>query len=385
MVTPNLKGIVMPRHRITKDSQSIPLVLGGPWTLRGARKILDNSENHKPEKVIRAIKMVGDGEKRNEEDAERLTAAMFEAVPPRRIKVVEALLNNGVDVDIQLNKGVTALMVAAVSAPEIVEALLNKGADVNIKDVNSVTALMLAVSANVLNRNTKIIEALLAKGADVNIKANDGRTALGTAKQVGNQYVIEILLKAGAKEGNEIASPSSTSAADETKVEEFFDAVLAGDTSKVQVLLKQGIDMKSSTKALGLAAASGKTEISEVLLNEGADVNSQDEEGLTPLIAAAFNNLVEIVEILLRNGADIDAQEEKGWTALYAAALTNSVGAVDILIKNGAEVNIKTNDGETALDIAQELWSHRNDVIEILLEVGAKEGKNISPDSDATL
>ena len=165
------------------------------------------------------------------------------------------------------------------------------------------------------------------------------------------------------------------------KAEKLFDAVLAGDTSKVQVLLKQGVDVKSSTKALGLSAANGHIEISEVLLNAGADINSQTEEGLTPLIAAAYNHTV-ILEMLLRNGADIDAQENKGWTALYAATLFKNVGALKILIKNGANVNIKSNDGKTALDIAQELWSHRDDVIGVLLEAGAKKGKDILPDSD---
>jgi ankyrin repeat protein len=78
-----------------------------------------------------------------------------------------------------------------------VEALLNDGADVNSKNKSGLTALMLAV-----NRGREdIVELLIKKGAMVDQKDDDGYTALWWAEQHGSaahKKCAEILKKHGA-------------------------------------------------------------------------------------------------------------------------------------------------------------------------------------------
>ncbi|EAY10968.1 hypothetical protein TVAG_446700 [Trichomonas vaginalis G3] len=101
----------------------------------------------------------------------------------------------------------------------------------------------------------------------------------------------------------------------------------------------------------------------EYFISNGADINSNDEYGCTPLHYTAMNNSKEIAEILISNGADINAEDEYGCTSLHYAARDNSKETAEILISNGANINAKNKDGSTPLYIA----SRRNykEIVEI--------------------
>ena len=69
------------------------------------------------------------------------------------------------------------------------------------------------------------------------------------------------------------------------------------------------------------AAAYGHTEVAELLLAKGADVNAKadGQGGATPLLAAAFNGWRDTAELLLAKGADINAKDLHGSTPLFMA------------------------------------------------------------------
>jgi hypothetical protein len=55
------------------------------------------------------------------------------------------------------------------------------------------------------------------------------------------------------------------------------------------------------------------------LLSKGADVNAQDDQGVTSLMRAVSNGHAGIVRELLGNGADVHAKDNKGETSLMKA------------------------------------------------------------------
>ena len=64
------------------------------------------------------------------------------------------------------------------------------------------------------------------------------------------------------------------------------------------------------------AAWGRHTEIVELLITNGADVNAKDDRGATPLHHAIDK---EIVELLIAEGADVNAKDKRGRTPLDVA------------------------------------------------------------------
>ena len=56
-----------------------------------------------------------------------------------------------------------------------------------------------------------------------------------------------------------------------------------------------------------------------MLLNNGADINAQDKNGMTPLMLAAGMGHSQATQTLLDNKADVHARNNAGMTALVWA------------------------------------------------------------------
>jgi ankyrin repeat protein len=119
----------------------------------------------------------------------------------KNIKVVEALLQSGAEVNTEKGKDCALQNAALYGQLEMMRLLLSKGANPNHRDHSNDTPLMSAV----MSKKTEGVQLLLDAGVDVNVKSNDERTALDRAEKVKLPEIIKILMQSGAKRGNEIA------------------------------------------------------------------------------------------------------------------------------------------------------------------------------------
>ncbi|RFN44923.1 tetratricopeptide repeat domain-containing protein [Fusarium flagelliforme] len=105
------------------------------------------------------------------------------------------------------------------------------------------------------------------------------------------------------------------------------------------------------------------------LLQRGADVGLEDENGETALSHAARSGYHATVKLLLLHGADINSKDDNGETALSHAARNGYDATVKLLLSYGADVNSKDRSGETALSYAARN-SHKV-IAKLLLSHGA--------------
>ena len=74
------------------------------------------------------------------------------------------------------------------------------------------------------------------------------------------------------------------------------------------------------------------------MLGAGADVNGQDNEGLSPLMFAAYKGKKDCVEVLVSHGADVNAKNINGSSPLMWAAREGKKDCVEVLLSHGADV-----------------------------------------------
>jgi len=113
--------------------------------------------------------------------------------------------------------------------------------------------------------------------------------------------------------------------------------------------------------------------VSSLLASHGALVNALDvEEGrVTPLHWAANEAQTQIAEVLLAHGAEVDAPSEHGNTPLHVAAARGHSQVAQSLIDHGADVNARNDGRMTPLARAERYG--RKDVAALLREHGGTE------------
>lgn len=165
-------------------------------------------------------------------------------------------------------------------------------------------------------------------------------------------------------------------------------AIKMGDVNAVNLLLANGADVNSkdgSFTTLTRAAICNQFEITQLLLSMGADVNLTASENLFYALnyAAEFGS-AELVTLLVENGAKLDITWPKDGsyakTPLHTAAKAGNYETVVALINAGAHVdgNIPRNIGghQTPLDVAAEYLEYsvnpqNLELVKLLVEHGA--------------
>ena len=186
-------------------------------------------------------------------------------------------------------------------------------------------------------RNVKCVELLISQGADINHMCTFGATPLLVAIENGDGDCVDMLLQHNAKVNN-VKS-------DLTQLSVLMCAVLLKDQRIVRSLLEAGAVVNDACGIDGLtplmaAIQRGSFECQKILLDYGACVNQQHDDGENALMTAVQYSNIDGLELLIENNANVNMQDNTGMTALMFAAAEVDSNCVNILIGANAELNL---------------------------------------------
>lgn len=204
----------------------------------------------------------------------------------------------------QILKGNELIDAVAAGNEDKAKNALGAGADVNARYVDlclhGYTALM---QASFLGHEG-LVRLLLANGADVNLE-REGETALHFAVQAGHKPIIELLVAAGARhDANQLR---------------LTHQLIRASCKGFEVHIREGIPFLP-----GVVDNPESAPLISAVLKAGADVNSADPRGFTPLMYAANLGLLENVKTLVVHGADVRRVAKDGSTAISLAERPSS-------------------------------------------------------------
>ncbi|MDP0588116.1 MAG: ankyrin repeat domain-containing protein [Candidatus Endonucleobacter bathymodioli] len=309
------------------------------------------------------------------------------AIPSGNNKLIDLLVESGVNVNSYDNKNNTPLHKAVrCSHLDIVNILLTAGAEVDClgshiipdqdcdvlqKHAYDPGSHISPLQTAILNKNIKIVNALLDSKANPNYYNEGTSTPLLLAIHINSDPdpIVKVLLAAGAAVDELLDSGKYAAYLKARNYTLLHLAVSKGSNELLQFLIQKGANPneidEDGNRPLHLAASrlpstttnvQNFVSIFESLITAGADVNCKNEKGFTPLLAIASQHyflskerssaIERICSMLLRNGANIDiVDHDTGNTALLYATQNGILCIVDCLLAHGANREIKNHDG----------------------------------------
>jgi ankyrin repeat protein len=260
--------------------------------------------------------------------------------------------------------GLTALLYATrEGCTECVKTLIEGGADVNTADPEGVTPLIMATTNMHFDAAAMLIKAgadpsrwdlwgrsPLYCAVDVNTLPHGGRADRPSLDETTALDVIRMLLEAGANPNLQLKLlPPYRN--------------LGADRGVDRMLTIGATPLLRAAKALDAPAV-------RLLVQYGAKLDLPNNQGITPVMAAAgmgsvdadtrgvyttedtAQRSVDTLRILLDAGADVNSRDPRGQTPLHAAAFWGWNAAVQFLVDRGADLNVKDNGNKTPIDSA---------------------------------
>ena len=190
------------------------------------------------------------------------------------------------------------------------------------------------------NGEDKIISYLKKQYRQIN-KKNDKRQAKKELMIRGIPFTADCFSQFMAKNKTEICNLFLEADIDPNSRDDFGTpllniAVRNDNIDFVNKLLDAGAKINESSEDRGYTAVMdavwrGNYEITKLLIEKGAELNTISKEGQSNLVLAVGADRIKICEILAKNGADPDIKDQMGMSAYGYATLFKKTEIVEIL------------------------------------------------------
>jgi ankyrin repeat protein len=334
--------------------------------------------------------------------------------------VIETLLNGRANVAIQNNEGKTALYIAVEEKRNLlISALLNYGSDIfsitasgqtpfgkaladnsqpltaliterTVRSIDSEgnTPLLVAMRSNA---GIDIIRTIIERQAEVNAQNKEGESALHIAVRNNQSDTGVLLLESGAnvflansrgetplfltfyaRAGSQrpareirrfMLNPAVMSARDSLENTVLHHATIWRIDSVIPAIVERGANTESvnisGETPLVIAVKANAASTIRALLQANASLTGRDSLGNTALHTAVRSNAPQAAEALLDANINIDAYNLYGQTPLHDAVRLGAYDLQIILVRRGANIEVRDNEGNTPLLLSVRMGTFR--------------------------
>ncbi|XP_021077932.1 transient receptor potential cation channel subfamily A member 1 isoform X1 [Mus pahari] len=287
------------------------------------------------------------------------------AAEKNQVESVKFLLSQGANPNLRNRNMMSPLHIAVHGMyNEVIKVLTeHKATNINLEGENGNTALMSTCAKD----NSEALQILLEKGAKLCKSNKWGDYPVHQAAFSGAKKCMELILVYGEKAG--YSRESHINFVNHKKASPLHLAVQSGDLDMIKMCLDNGahIDMMENAKCMALhfAATQGATDIVKLMISSytgSSDiVNAVDGNQETLLHRASLFDHHDLADYLISVGADINSTDSEGRSPLILATASASWNIVNLLLSKGAKVDIKDHLGRNFLHLTvQQPYGLRN-------------------------
>jgi ankyrin repeat protein len=281
----------------------------------------------------------------------RLNQQLIAAAWDNDLRRARALIARGADVNAKDNTVQSAYLVATSEGYlELLNLTLEHGADVDSKDSYNGTGLIRAADRGHADIAGRLVQAKI-KIDHIN---NLGWTALHEAIILGDgsrRYVdtVRVLVAAGAdlrlqSQRDQITPLNHATSKGHGEIAAVLSGALKADRPS----------KREANRRLLAAAGRGDATAAALAIRAGANLETRDERGRTPLLLAVTKDRLSVARLLVYLGADPDALDEQHDTPWLVTGVTGSVDMLEVLLPARPDLTIRNRFGGTSLIPASE-------------------------------
>ncbi|XP_062584712.1 putative ankyrin repeat protein RF_0381 isoform X2 [Saccostrea cucullata] len=311
-----------------------------------------------------------------------LSAALYHAVDNNDVIKLRHLLQNGANPN-ERYTGVpyVSFTILHLSCEKgnlhTTQALVEAGADVISCDTWGMSPLI----QSIICQQKDIVEYLISEcPSSVNFPDKFGKTPLHFAIDSDNVSIVISLIRYNADINKRTVQGVTPL---------IYDCQIPKLTKRgtiAKILLKQGAvvdakDVLDYRTALQISLTKHHLDVVPLLLRAGADVNTEDKGGHTPLtnlISSSVrpscdvvgDDVIEVMTLLIQMGANLNSNKSENSNPLMVSTLLKSARFVEYFLACGADPNIEFMSGITPLLAAT--GNRDQKIVRLLLRHNAK-------------
>ena len=283
------------------------------------------------------------------------------AMKKGHFEIAKCLIEHELPIDAVDQHFMTPLKISVkIGSLEMVKFLISKGADVNHNTCGK-TALGLAI----YNEQFEIATILIENGASVQYQ-HIGRNLVDMVMEKENYELAKLLIAKGSEFEPEVYYKSLFEKSHFTMVKYFIQLETNNHIQKVDIFY---VMFLYCLKIKRNWSKDYSVNFVNYLMTNGFQINKQ--RSMSPIYASVMCEQYEIAKLLIENGSDINVQEEDKNTALHQAVMIRNTELCKLLLDHGANYEIRGESNLTPLEMAKIMGL--DEIIDLIVEKMAPE------------